>query len=103
MPEGEQAQERPQRRGRPHIVEQAAHAAVAQQVHVVDAVRARDHPADQREDLRGGVHPALRRDVHRSASNVANPHRAANPMTAASPAHDTRFGSSNRTDIARRA
>ena len=39
----------------------------------------------------------------RSVSNVASPHRVANASTAASPPQDTRFGSSNRTDIARRA
>jgi hypothetical protein len=39
----------------------------------------------------------------RSVSSVASPHRTASASTAASPAHDTRFGSSNRTDTARRA
>ena len=35
-------------------------------------------------------------------SSVASPQRVANASTAASPPQDTRFGSSNRTDIARR-
>ncbi len=47
--------------------------------------------------------PPLAVITSRSASRVANPHRAASAITAASPAHDTRFGSSNRADIARRA
>jgi hypothetical protein len=58
MPEGEHPQERAQRRGRTDIGEQPTHSAVAQQVHVVDAVGAGDHPGDQREDLRSGVDPA---------------------------------------------
>ena len=40
---------------------------------------------------------------NRAVSNVASPHRAANASTGASPAHDTRFGSSNRTEMTRRA
>jgi hypothetical protein len=39
----------------------------------------------------------------RSAGSVVSPHRAASAITAARPPHDTRFGSSNRTEIARRA
>jgi hypothetical protein len=39
----------------------------------------------------------------RSATSVASPQRTAKASTAPSPAHDTRFGSSNRTDMARRA
>ena len=38
-----------------------------------------------------------------SASSVASPHRWASASTGASPAHDTRFGSSNRAEIAARA
>ncbi len=34
---------------------------MAQQVHVLDAVRAGDHPSDQRGDLRPGVRALVRR------------------------------------------
>ena len=64
MAEGEQPQERPQRRGGPDLVEQSGHAAVAQQVHVLDRVRAAHHARDQGEDLRRRVHAALRGDLH---------------------------------------
>jgi hypothetical protein len=59
MTEGEPAQEGAQRRRCADVVEDTAHAAVAQQVHVVDRVRARDHPRDQGEDLRGRVRGAF--------------------------------------------
>jgi hypothetical protein len=62
--EGEPAQERAQRRGRAHVVEQPGHPAVAQQAHIADRVRAGDHARDQREDLRRGVRAARRRDPH---------------------------------------
>ena len=45
---GERAQERADRRRRPDPVEQPRHPAVAQQIHVVDAVRAGQHPARPR-------------------------------------------------------
>jgi hypothetical protein len=35
--EGEQAQKRAQRRGRPNTLEQPAHPTMAQQIHVIDA------------------------------------------------------------------
>jgi len=38
-----------------------------------------------------------------STSSVLSPQRSANAITATNPAHDTRFGSSKRTPIARRA
>ena len=41
--------------------EQPAHAAVTQQVHVLDAVRPGDHPRDQRGHLRPGVRALVRR------------------------------------------
>jgi hypothetical protein len=41
--------------------------------------------------------------VRPSTSSAVNPHRAASAITGTSPAHDTRFGSSNRTLIAARA
>jgi|GEM_PF-1064738 len=44
VPVGEGPQEGAQRGGRPHSLEQARHGAVAQQVKVIDAVRAGQHP-----------------------------------------------------------
>jgi len=46
VPEGEGTQKRAQRRRRPHPREHLPHAAVAQHVEVIDAVRAGEHPAD---------------------------------------------------------
>ena len=53
--ERERPQERAQRRGRIRTSEDLAHRAVAQHRHVVDAVRASDHPRHQRSDLRTRV------------------------------------------------
>jgi hypothetical protein len=52
VPEGEPAQERAQRRRRPDTAEQSVRRAVPQHRHVIDAIRAADHPRDQRGDLR---------------------------------------------------
>jgi hypothetical protein len=41
--------------------------------------------------------------VSRSATSRGSPHRYAGATTAAKPAHDTGFGSSNRAETARRA
>jgi len=41
--------------------------------------------------------------MSRSVSNLVSPHRSASAVTATSPAHDTRFGSSNRAETARQA
>nr|WP_230990379.1 hypothetical protein [Rhodococcus oxybenzonivorans] len=48
MPEGELAQEDPQRRRRIHLVEENRGTAGADRVHIVDAVRSGEHPADDR-------------------------------------------------------
>jgi hypothetical protein len=45
------------------VAQQPNHSAMAQQVHVADRVRARDHARHQREHLRGGVRAALGRDL----------------------------------------
>jgi hypothetical protein len=58
VPPGEGTQERPQRGRRPDPAEQHRHGAVAQQAHVVDAVRSRGHPGDQAPDLHLGINPA---------------------------------------------
>jgi hypothetical protein len=71
--EGETAQERPQRRGRADVVEQPAHPAVPQQIHVLDGVGAGDHPRHQRENLRGGVRAALRGDPNPVSDQAAEP------------------------------
>jgi hypothetical protein len=55
MAEAEFPQERAQRRGRVRAVEQRAHGAMPQQRHVIDAVRAGDHPGDQRVHLAPGI------------------------------------------------
>jgi len=62
--EGEAAQERPQRRGRPHPGEQPAHRAVPQQRHVIDRVRPGDHPRNHRGDLQVGVDAAGLAQLH---------------------------------------
>jgi hypothetical protein len=60
---GERAQERPQCRRRPDPVEQVRHGAVAQHVHVIDAVRSRGHPRDQAARLQVRIHPGRARDL----------------------------------------
>ncbi len=62
MTEGERAKERTQRRGCVDAGEDAAHSAVAQQCHVVDAVGAGNHPRDERGHLQPGVGPLVGRD-----------------------------------------
>ena len=70
-------------RGRgPDAAEQRAHRAVPQQVHVIDAVRARSHPGHQARHLQVRV-------------DAASPARSASVITGTRPACDTRFGSSN--------
>jgi hypothetical protein len=64
MPEGERAQERTRRGRCVHPVEQATHAAVAQQVQVVDAVRAGGHAGHDRGDLATRVRPGRDTQVH---------------------------------------
>jgi len=59
---GERAQERAQRRRRPHPHEQAAHRTVPQQVHVIDRVGSGHHAGDQRGHFRAG--PATRTTGH---------------------------------------
>ncbi len=55
MPEPERAQERAQRRRRPHPVEDLDHSAVPQHVQIVDGVRAGEHPRDHARRLGCGV------------------------------------------------
>ena len=75
MTEGEAAQERTQRRGRADPVEQPVHPAVAQQVHVLDRVRAGDHPRHQRRNLRCAFAPPGSITVSLSATRPPSPQR----------------------------
>ena len=67
MTEGELPQQRCDRRGRVHAVEERHHRAAAQGVDVIDAVRVRAHARDNGDQLRGCV-PA----PHRSGVMSAN-------------------------------
>ena len=76
VPMGERAQERAQRRGGPHPVEQPAHPPVAQQVQVVDRIRAGQHPADHARRL----HPRTRRGHRQTlAQQVMQPRGLSQP------------------------
>ena len=55
MPEGELAQQNPQRRGRVHLVEDSRRATGAQHIHIVDAVRTAHHARDDRGQLPGRI------------------------------------------------
>jgi hypothetical protein len=69
----EQPQKGAQRRRRPDVGEQPWHAAVAQQVQIVDRVRSADHARDDGGGLRGGVDATLRRDLHMLAQQSGQP------------------------------
>jgi hypothetical protein len=58
VPPGEGPQERPQGGRCPDPAEQRGQGAVPQHVHVIDAVRAGDHPGHQAPSLHRRVHPA---------------------------------------------
>lgn len=102
VPEGERALERPQRRWCVATGEQFPHLAVAQQRHVIEAVRAGSHPANQRRDLQPGVGALVRRTVNHCCASARRPASSASFITGTSPADDTRFGSSNNADTTRR-
>jgi hypothetical protein len=55
MPEAELAQQDPHRRGRVHLAEHPRRAAGAQQVRIIDAVRAAHHASDEGGQLPGRV------------------------------------------------
>ena len=65
--------------------------AVPQQAHVLDRVRAGDHPRDQARDLQVRIDAT---SLDRVDVLLDEPVQA-RPRTGARPAHDTRFGSSN--------
>jgi hypothetical protein len=79
----------------PGPTEQPAHPPVAQQIHVGDRVRVRDHPRDQPGDLHLRVHPAGALIFTGLVTRRCNPARSARRSTGPNPPHDTRFGSSN--------
>jgi hypothetical protein len=60
-------------------------------------------PATRARTFAPAFAPPLTVTLSRSASSLSSPQRCASAITGTSPAHDTRFGSSNRAEIARRA
>jgi Recombinase/Recombinase zinc beta ribbon domain len=70
---GEAAQERAQRRRRPHPAERSTHPAMAQQIHVLDRVRARGHAGDQAGHLQMRIHPALLAKRHALPHKIGQP------------------------------
>lgn len=92
----------PQRGRGPYLREEPVHPAVAQQVHVIDAVRPSQHADDQGGDLQVRVRPTLPVQRHVRPDQGSQPARCAKAMAGARLAHDTRFASSNLTDKAER-
>lgn len=93
MAESERAQERPERRGRPQTLNSRS-IAPCRNVQILDQVGAGHHAGDQPGTFsRAFVTPVKRRDTD-SATSSERPQRCAS----ASPAHDTRSGSSNTND-----
>lgn len=100
MPELELSQERPEVRRGIGPVKQLPHPAVTEQVHVIDRVRPGEHPRHQRRDLRPGVRALVGRDTQLVLSELREPGRLREPEHRASPAADTRLGSSKTADTA---
>ena len=67
--------ERTQRRGCVGAGEDPAHPAVAEKSHVVDAVRAGNHPRDQGSDLQPGVGTLVCRDAEMRIGQLVQPGR----------------------------
>jgi hypothetical protein len=91
VPEGERPQERPRRRGRPHPDEQSARRAVAQQVHVLDGIRAGVHARHQRRHLQRTRVTGPAGDDQILPGQLAKTGQRAQYQD-----RDMRFGSSNR-------
>ncbi len=79
----------------PDPAEQPTGRAVPQHVHVVDAVRAGDHPRHERGELHPGVRRSTPAHRHPLIKQLRQPGSLGSVRTGARPAHDTRFGSSN--------
>ncbi len=88
---GERAQVGAQRRGRPHPVEQPAHAAVPEQIEVIDAVRTGKHPGNNAARLGHRIGEAT---VRCSAIRSCSPPDSASRITGTSPIADTMLRSS---------
>ncbi len=89
VPEGERAQERPQcRRGHHPVPEDQARGAGTQQVHVLDAVRAGEHPVHQRHHL------AARQ--RRPRPPIRKPHRLVHQLLKTQPVSQRRRGQQSR-------
>ena len=82
-----------------HLVEYPLHPAGADLLQVVDAVRAGDHPRDDRGHFPAGFTPAEATRVGpsstRSATSSESPACSANAITGINPADDTKCSSSN--------
>ena len=89
VPEGERPQERAQRRRRVRPLEHPAHPAVAQQGHVVDAVRAGDIPATSETTFSPALAPLSVGTLNRSCANSASPAESARASIGTSPAEAT--------------
>jgi len=87
--EGEGPQERPQRRGRVGVAEDPAHPAVSQQGHVINAVRAGDHPATSEATFNPAFAPLSVGTVRWASASARSPARPARASTGTSPADDT--------------
>ena len=103
VPEGEFTQERPQRRRCERVIKDRSHRPVSQQCHVVEHSSApATMPATSEVIFRPALAPLSVGTIRRSSANAPRPHCCANATIGTSPAHDTRFGSSNIADATRR-
>lgn len=98
---GEEPQERTQRRRRVDRAEHPTHPIMTQHVQVIDAVRTATIPATTAAALRPGFDPVDRSGRTRPVTRPARPTCSASRITGTSPAHDTRFRSSNTAPVAR--
>lgn len=100
VPERERPQERAQRRGGVGTGENPAHPAVSQQGHVIDRVRTRGNPRDQRETFNPGCAPLSVGTERCSSASARSPAESARASAGTKPTDDTKFGSSKTTEVA---
>ena len=105
VPEGELAQQGSHGGGGIHPVEEGFHATGADQVDIVDVVRAGAHPRDQGGQFRGrvgcpGLDPRRARCESCCPTTVSDRLCSARAITGTRPAHDTRLSSSNTAESA---